>query len=506
MAISQFYCGRLVLNFPPLADWPSYTDLIQVDRCRMLDGCGCISQGPKLLGEAVAQRNRYMEYLHRNLASEFWGGAPKQENGMQSLLRGIQNIVDQVRFDGVAILDVGSALYEGPDRCHAADLAVLLACSVPIHALEPLESELRRTRRAAEQQLRRELRLGRRKTAECIRWHQLAASNVTGMLPMRGKANQASMSMAIPKITRSPDYTNIPVRRVAAKRLDEFAEDLALGPLLLLKIDTEGHDMVVLQGARSLLERGCIAAVVFEVAGQMNADFFRIHKEFGQPRPDLVAQLGPKIAEPNLESMVHWLQSLQYESFLLGSTSLIPLTSSWWHSSYELCVARAELPCWYDVLALLQPKPRGTCFGKSLTAVRRLVFGAFQRPRLWASYRKKFMPTPGDPVQRSLRRIEVCIFQLQDIRLINDHHGRVGLWRIRRMWKKELSCHVSAVDCHVAYCICMYLLRSLRAADEALRKGDYVKLNVCELPVGQYAQRLEGGKWMEVDAIAWCSS
>lgn len=152
--------------------------------------------------------------------------------------------------------------------------------------------------------------------------------------------------MRIPEVTRSPDYKNTPVIHVPAKKLDEFAKDykdLALGPIILLKIDTEGHDMEVLQGSRSLLERGCIAAVVFEVAGQMNSDFFRIHKEFGQPRPDIASEVGPQIAEPNLYSMVRWSQGLRYESFLLGSRSLIPLTSSWWHSSYEVCITRPEL-------------------------------------------------------------------------------------------------------------------------------------------------------------------
>ena len=168
-----------------------------------------------------------------------------------------------------------------------------------LRALEPLEAELAKTRHAAQQQLRRQLRFGRRKAARCITWHQLVASNRT--------ANEASLSMRIPEVTRSPDYKNTPVIHVPAKKLDEFAKDykdLALGPIILLKIDTEGHDMEVLQGSRSLLERGCIAAVVFEVAGQMNSDFFRIHKEFGQPRPDIASEVGPQIAEPNLYSMV----------------------------------------------------------------------------------------------------------------------------------------------------------------------------------------------------------
>ena len=39
-----------------------------------------------------------MECVHANLASEFWGGAPRQEHGMQRLLRGIQQIIENVKF------------------------------------------------------------------------------------------------------------------------------------------------------------------------------------------------------------------------------------------------------------------------------------------------------------------------------------------------------------------------------------------------------------------------
>ena len=377
---AQFYCGRLAFKVPLLADWPSYQAVHMENHCQIFDKYTTQGRKLELEREIVAKKRRYMEYLHANLASEFWGGAPRQEHGMQRLLRGIQQIIENIKFqlDQLAMLDVGTAQYEGPDRCHAADLAVLLGCSaVKLHALEPLEAELAKTRRAAQQQLRRQLRLGPRKAAGCITWHQLAASNRTGMLQMRGRANQASLSMAIPEVTRSPDYKNTPVIHVPAKKLDEFAKDLGLGPIILLKIDTEGHDMEVLQGSRSLLERGCIAAVVFEVAGQMNSDFFRIHKEFGQPRPDIASDVGPQIAEPNLHSMVRWFEGLRYESFLLGSRSLIPLASSWWHSSYEVCITRPELPCWYDVLAILQHSSVATCFGNSLEAIRQDLFQAF---------------------------------------------------------------------------------------------------------------------------------
>ena len=142
--------------------------------------------------------------------------------------------------------------------------------------------------------------------ARCISWQQRAVSNASGEARLRGSANQASLSRHIPAITGSADYASQEFESVMTQRLDDFAREVGLAPSLLLKIDTEGHDLEVLQGARSLLEAGDVAAIVFEVAGQMNPDFFRLHKE--QKRVDHRVSL----AEPTLESMVRWLGALGY--------------------------------------------------------------------------------------------------------------------------------------------------------------------------------------------------
>ncbi|CAK9070229.1 unnamed protein product [Durusdinium trenchii] len=383
---SHLYCARLIFRTDAgfAERWPSiHRALNPVEICHALQknnlGIGAFA----LEARALAQRRRYEKYLQSKLASEFWGGARGQ--GMDRLLQALQRISFSHRGAKWSILDVGAAKYEGPDRCHAADLAILLGCntsSMTIHALEPLEAQLVRTRRMAEQQLRRELKLTRRKASQCILWHQIAASNVTGVARMRGQSNQASLSTAIPESTSSPDYQEDQRHQrqsphfVGTQRLDEFVHETNLGPVLFLKIDTEGHDLEVLQGARSLLDNGLVAVIVFEVAGQMNQDFFQIHKEDGFPRPDVAARLKGQLAEPNLRSIVKWLQPLGYESFLLGSRSLIPLSFSWWDSSYEVCISRAEIPCWYDVLAILMDNGAG--FGTSLPQIRQPIFEAFE--------------------------------------------------------------------------------------------------------------------------------
>lgn len=94
----QFYCGRLTFKVPLLADWPSYQAVHTENHCQMFDKY--IPEGRKLdlERETIAEKRKYMEYVHANLASEFWGGAPRQEHGMQRLLRGIQQIIENVKF------------------------------------------------------------------------------------------------------------------------------------------------------------------------------------------------------------------------------------------------------------------------------------------------------------------------------------------------------------------------------------------------------------------------
>ncbi|MGA8611325.1 MAG: FkbM family methyltransferase [Xanthobacteraceae bacterium] len=52
--------------------------------------------------------------------------------------------------------------------------------------------------------------------------------------------------------------------QVVCETLDRIAEKLDLKVIDLLKIDVEGHELAVLRGAASLIERGCIKAIQFE--------------------------------------------------------------------------------------------------------------------------------------------------------------------------------------------------------------------------------------------------
>ena len=167
--VGELLCGRLRLGTTVALEWPSLQEVTRAPLCQASWGRSFL---PNLRRTASSQRGRNVENLQRSLSAEFWGGSG-QEQGVLKVLGALADLAAAALREGVAslaVLDVGAASYEGPDRCHAADMAVLLKCSpaLQIHAFEPLPRELRRTRRIVEQRLRRDLGLGRRAARRCL--------------------------------------------------------------------------------------------------------------------------------------------------------------------------------------------------------------------------------------------------------------------------------------------------------------------------------------------------
>jgi len=168
MSSEQLRCGRLRLEVASASsEWPLLLGMAKTPEtlCQARWGRGR-SFLPTLRKLGLQHRHRHAVYLQKSLATEFWGDSG-QDQGMRKVLGALASLGRSMLRSGVkqlAVLDVGAASYEGPDRCHAAEMAVLLGCSASfqIHAFEPLPCELERTRRSAEQRLRRDLSLGRR--------------------------------------------------------------------------------------------------------------------------------------------------------------------------------------------------------------------------------------------------------------------------------------------------------------------------------------------------------
>ena len=111
--------------------------------------------------------------------------------------------------------------------------------------------------------------------------HRLALGDVAGGVEIFDYADEAGSQHAslyrdvIEKIhQRSAAQTKVP-----CDTLDAVAERLGLTRIGLLKIDTEGHELAVLRGAKDLLARGAIDVIQFEF-NEMNVISRAFFKDF----------------------------------------------------------------------------------------------------------------------------------------------------------------------------------------------------------------------------------
>ena len=149
--------------------------------------------------------------------------------------------------------------------------------------------------------------------------------------------------------------------------------------ILILKVDVEGHEMSVLQGAATAIEERRAPFILVEYGDKMSPAIWDAMK-----RPFSAAAAAPSSAAmpgPSLHSLQKWGDERGYDSFLLGAQGarpvLIGVTGALWREEYEVCRdknqkfsndgrmwknfsawnPRWEAVCWYDV-ALILREPR----------------------------------------------------------------------------------------------------------------------------------------------------
>lgn len=135
-------------------------------------------------------------------------------------------------------------------------------------------------------------------------------------------------------------------KRTCFQKANSAAQDF----IDLLKIDTEGHDFAVIQGALAMLQAKRIMAVVMEVSDKMNSDFWSA--SYGEHKA--VFHETSNISEPNVKSVAKHMLNLGYYGFWLGTKRLVPLSGLCWHDSMEICGNPHGLLgsgiCWFDII------------------------------------------------------------------------------------------------------------------------------------------------------------
>ncbi len=149
--------------------------------------------------------------------------------------------------------------------------------------------------------------------------------------------------------------------------------------ILILKVDVEGHEMSVLNGAATAIREGRVPLILVEYGDKMSPAIWDAMK-----RPHSAAAAAPTAAAlpgPSLYSLQRWADERGYDTFLLGSAGhrpvLIGVTGTLWREEYEVCRDKNQkfspngrdwknfsawnpywaAVCWYDV-ALILREPR----------------------------------------------------------------------------------------------------------------------------------------------------
>jgi FkbM family methyltransferase len=129
--------------------------------------------------------------------------------------------------------------------------------------------------------------------------------------------------------------SRITTEPVATMTVDLYAANLGIDQIALVKIDTEGHDLAVLRGARGMLAERRIAVAQFEYNSRWvdARSFLRDAFEFLSPLGYYVGKLTPR----GVEFYTHWDPEL--ETFVEGNyvactpeaARRLP-TIAWWKS------------------------------------------------------------------------------------------------------------------------------------------------------------------------------
>ncbi|CAL1174062.1 unnamed protein product [Cladocopium goreaui] len=261
------------------------------------------------------------QYFLDHLTKEFYNLAVRQRDGLDVFL---ETYISLWPTDGLVMFDIGAGCYASgsdSDTTLAIKFAKHFGCAKNrFFAFEPQPDVFMKTMQC----LNKELFPDR----FCVALENAAFSNVTSRSGLWKK------------------------KEVMAWDVATYARLHNLAKIDLLKIDTEGHDFTVVQGALSMLRAKEIMVVVMEVSDKMNPDFWGASYRGGKP-----VFHGKHIAEPNVKSVWQFMLNLNYFGFWLGTKRLVPLSGACWDDRMEICgdphgYLNSGI-CWFDIIFIL---------------------------------------------------------------------------------------------------------------------------------------------------------
>jgi FkbM family methyltransferase len=152
------------------------------------------------------------------------------------------------------------------------------------------------------------------------------------------RAGHATLHVAGPaaginSFHRPDGQAGLGTEQVAVTTLDEHARENSLDSIALVKIDTEGHDLAVLRGARELLARQRIAVVQFEYNHRWiyGRSFLRDAFELLEPLGYRIGKLTPRGVEfyPCWDADLETFVEGNYIACTARTAERLPAVS-WW--------------------------------------------------------------------------------------------------------------------------------------------------------------------------------
>eukprot|EP00435_Cladocopium_sp_Y103_P004492 s4326_g1.t1 len=292
--------------------------------------------GPSILKDTQSTLGGYVRYLLAELRSEFWGAGD-----------GVENFVLRVLHEGRkhfeksttrVFVDVGAFCYrhECLPRVLLNEVAKDQRGNIKVYALEPNRRNFLRTQallRRLPGRWRRHLHLQRAAAGNQSR-SQVVLHGIGAKASLKADAyggllwRQTGEGRVHSEVDRY-------VETVSLKRLDHWK--VLPRRIEMLKIDVEGSEMDVLQGARSIIEEQRVNSIILEYSHFWSA---------------------------KLKTLAEDMSAKGYDGYFLGSHCILPFSGSkmeWWHDVYEVCAKIKDRIyrgmagwCWLNVVFLLR--------------------------------------------------------------------------------------------------------------------------------------------------------